>query len=169
MSTDKHRYDPAYHFRKDLKSQGCGCFCNAFCWANLWLFLWLTFNIIMILLASFCVYVMYSPTGTIIWDCDKNADGIMEKCDPRQMLEDNGYTQAAAVAWLVWQCIITLVNIFGFIGLWNCIPWMILITVLLSIFEIIWTLVVYIYLKAYYYIFWLIIPLLLICFFFKYL
>merc|ERR1719384_734441 len=165
MSHASNRYDPVYHFRKDLKGQGCGCFCNVFCWANVWLFLWLICNLLIIAWYSMMVYVLYSPSGTVTWPCDKNGDENMDACDAREVLEDWPLIEQAAITGLVVQCIITICNIFGFVGLWNCIPWMIMLTVIIGVIDIIWCLVYYIMAHQYYFIFWLLIPLLLVCFF----
>ena len=164
-SSQTRRYDPAFHFKQDLQEQGCGCCCNAFCWANVWLFLWLCLNIVGILFYSLMVYALYSPFGTVEFQCDENDDGIYEECDVRKVLEDQGITREVAIATLVVQCVITICNIFGFIGLWNCIPWMILLTVIIGLIGTIWSLVYFILAKQYYYIIALIVPLLLICFF----
>ena len=111
------------------------------------------------------LYALYSPYGTVEWQCDDNSDGIYTQCDIRKVLEDQGVNREYAIITLVVQCIITLCNIFGFIGLWNCIPWMIMLTIIIGVIETVWSLVYFILAKQYYYIFALIIPLLLICFF----
>eukprot|EP01083_Nonionella_stella_P045755 122716_1 len=129
----RQRYDASYHFKRELEEQGCGCLCNAFCWANFWLLLWLFLNLLLLLWFALMVYALHSDYGAVEWDCDSNSDGIMESCDAREVLEDYGITKGASIAYLVLQFIIIILNILGFVGLWQCIPWMILIIIIMAV------------------------------------
>ena len=168
-SKAEQRYDPAYHFKKDLKNQRCACF-NTFCCANLLLLIWLAWNIVYILGITVAVYAVYSPYGSIKWPCDEGHDGDTEYCDLREILEtrydgDSAKATGITVFWLVIQIIITLINFGGFIGLWNCIPWMILLTIFIALLGIVFACIGMILSQQYYWLFILIIPIFLICYF----
>merc|ERR1712190_655307 len=92
-------------------------------------------------------------------------NGVVTKCDARELLEDAGITEGAAITAVVFQCFVVIFNVLGFIGLWNCIPWMIGITVITCFANLVWCMVYWIMSYQYWYLFWIIWPLALCCFF----
>ena len=170
-STDSSEYNPAIEFQDELKQQRCGfsC-CNTFCAANLCLLLCFIWNIVYLLGISIVVFAAYSPYNTLTWPCYSDMNGGTEYCDLREIIEENwnGDQQKArliSVSWLIIQVILTICNALGFIGLWNCIPWMILLNIFIATLGTVCALIGCVITTQYDFIILLVIPAVLICFF----
>merc|ERR1712228_663482 len=98
------------------------------------------------------MYIIEAPYNTLEWSCP---DDTSKTCDPRVILEDAGINQGAAIAALVIQCIVIILNVLGFVGLWNCISWMLMIIAIVGFVNLVWCLVYWILAVQYWYIFWL--------------
>merc|ERR1712083_78467 len=133
---------------------------------NFMLTIGLIFNILAIIFDSFCVAVMYEPSGTFMGECyvDDGSHDTYE-CDFKTVLQDAGYTKAVAVIILVIQLIVFFINLMGYVGLHKCNPCLLFVLVLVGVGGIIANLVNFIMTEKYEYIAALIIPLVVVSFY----